>query len=226
MVVLVITVSGYMIYNFFTDSNDTLQRCVTGTCVKANECMPDGAAAGRPCGPDDVEANCVQSFEDIPDRCTVEAQEQEEESEPNQDQGTEPIQNGEQETSSDENPSADQVYIEVREASSSDAKGENTDTITLTEDDQLPLHIWARGAETATCQVTILQDKQINDSLPQAEEPCGNPIGAQSRATADQTITINVNTTQIADSSATYDLQVITRGNGERLASIEKEVRT
>jgi hypothetical protein len=171
-----------------------------------------------------MEANCVQSFENIPEECVVTAKQDEQSQEANRD--LDESTNGGQQDPPDEKPKQDQVHIEVREGNSNDRKGLNSNTVLLTESQQLPIHIWSRGAETATCDVNILQNKQITESIPQIEQACGNPITAQNRAGADATITFDLNTKKIADSDATYDLQVIVEAEGEILASIEKRIQT
>jgi len=225
MAVLVITVSGYMLYNFFTDSNETLQRCITGTCVKSTDtCMPDGATTGRPCGGDEANAYCVQSYDEIPDNCIVSpTTSEDEEQEEQREQERRPVNNQERQEE-ETSPENTEAYIEVREEDSQDHKGEGQSSIRLTGGEERQIHIWLRGSEEATCETTILRDSEALSDLPSATGPCGHPLGTENK-TDNDVITMTLNTTEYAENDATYELQVIASTQGSRIASIEKRLQ-
>lgn len=228
MVVLVIAVSSYMIYSFFSDSQDTLQRCITGTCVKNTDaCLPEGATTGRPCGGEEANAHCVQSYDDIPDNCIVSPTTSDnDEQQEQREQEQQPIQNDDLDGETQENAESEtgEAYIEVREADSTDHKGEGQTTIMLEESENHPIHIWSRGIQQATCSVTILRNSVAEEGLPQAQESCGHTLETVNKPD-NHVITMSLNTTRYVQDDAEYALQVIAEAQGSQVASIEKRLQ-
>lgn len=171
MVVLVIAVSAYVIVGFFDDSNNQVQSCITGTCVRdVPGCMPETAeSTNKVCGPEEGGV-CIQSFDDIPkshnnQACVIDETTQEDENSEETDENereTTEINNGDSSDSSesengDEPDTPSTVLIEVRKGSIPD---EVRDDVDLSSD--TTLNIWTRSpdgsVEGMMCKAYLLDD--------------------------------------------------------------------
>lgn len=191
--------------------------CVTGTCVKdAERCIPEQSKSLGDCAGEETDAVCIQSFENIPPNCEAERTSEESSDQEGDTQG-----DGDQQENVG---SPDETLIEIRRGDSSQPV--KAPRIGLAANTETTLKIWSRGNQRAVCQVTVLsQNMEETDVIEPSskEDDCGNEYEDENQDAAEKVIEFTIDTSQLTEEDD-LSLQVITRADDKRLASVQGDI--